>query len=102
MLLNIKKVDMQLCMELVVEHNCAIRIIDHVPKLMKTCFPDSKIAAGLNCARTRTTNILHSMKEEVQQKFKSHLKTQNFSVIADEATAISVNKCLAILTRYVK
>ena len=40
------------------EHNLPIATADHVEKLFKAMFPDSKIAKKYSCSQTKTTHIL--------------------------------------------
>ena len=45
----------------IAEHNIAIRISEHLPKLFRDMFPDSEIAKRLISARTKTTAIINKI-----------------------------------------
>ncbi|KAJ8910916.1 hypothetical protein NQ315_014250 [Exocentrus adspersus] len=119
---SIKEAEYKLVMGLVVEHNCPMLIIDHIPKLIQSCLTDSGIAKNINCARTKCTQMIHMIKNEAEldiiENFtpnifdqlkacifssgiiSENLKSNKFSVIIDETTDISSKKCLAILARF--
>jgi len=39
----------------IAKHNIPFPAADHLPELLKRCFPDSKIVQGINMKRTKTT-----------------------------------------------
>lgn len=51
---DVRRTEYKLNRRLIVEHNCAIKIMNHVSNLMKNCFPDSRIAAFFKCKRTKS------------------------------------------------
>jgi hypothetical protein len=54
----------------IAEHNLPFCASDHLPELITKIYPDSKIAAQLNCGRTKCTNIIKNVTGEVE---KDHL-----------------------------
>lgn len=42
-------------MQFVAEHNLSFRTGDHFTKLVKAMFPDSEVAKGFQCSRTKTS-----------------------------------------------
>jgi hypothetical protein len=54
----------------IAEHNLPFCASDHSPELITKICPDSKIAAQLNCGRTKCTNIIKNVTGEVE---KDHL-----------------------------
>ncbi|CAG9840762.1 unnamed protein product [Diabrotica balteata] len=99
-LTSVKKAEYKLVMGLVVEHNSPMLVMDHVPKLLASTVPDSKIIKSLACGRTKTTNMIHMLKREAESVLITKLQGTKFSIIIDETTDISTRKCLAILVRY--
>ncbi|XP_072398863.1 zinc finger protein 862-like [Diabrotica undecimpunctata] len=97
---SVKKAEYKLVMGLVVEHNSPMLLMDHVPKLLASTVPDSKIIKSLACGRTKTTNMIHMLKREAESVLIAKLQVTKFSIIIDETTDISTRKCLAILVRY--
>ncbi|KYN50523.1 hypothetical protein ALC57_00163, partial [Trachymyrmex cornetzi] len=83
------------------EHNLPFRILEHLPKLIQSICPDSKIVKEIKCSRTKGTRIL---KENVApysiKEICNILKTTKFSLIIDETTDTSITKSLAIVVRY--
>ncbi|VEN54244.1 unnamed protein product [Callosobruchus maculatus] len=87
-------------MGVIVEHNSPMLLMDHLPKLLASSLPDSQIAKNINCARTKTTQIIHMLKNYAESSVVEKLRNQFFSIIIDETTDISSKKCLAILVRF--
>lgn len=54
---GVRKTDIKLS-AFVVEHNIPFRVADHFAELMRSCFPDSKIAGKLRLKRTKCTVIV--------------------------------------------
>lgn len=76
--------------------------MDHLPQLCASAFPDSKIAKGLACARTKTTAVINNIiGDENFRGICENLRTKKFSIIIDESTDISTQKHLCIVVRYV-
>ncbi|XP_018570645.1 uncharacterized protein LOC108910509 [Anoplophora glabripennis] len=98
---SIKEAEYKLIMGLVVEHNCPMLIMDHIPRLLHSCLTDSGIVKNINCARTKCTQMIHMLKNEAELDITENLKTNKFSIIIDETTDISSKKCLAVLARFI-
>nr|CAI5858476.1 unnamed protein product [Callosobruchus analis] len=96
----IKSAEYKLTMGVIVEHNSPMLLMDHLPKLLASSLPDSQIAKNINCARTKTTQIIHMLKNYAESSVVEKLRNQFFSIIIDETTDISSKKCLAILVRF--
>ncbi|XP_008182864.1 uncharacterized protein LOC103309369 [Acyrthosiphon pisum] len=82
------------------EHNVAFLAADHLPGLLKDCFPDSEIAKGISTKRTKTTAIIknvigNSAKEELTES----LKNNKFSILTDESTDIGTVKTSCVVVR---
>lgn len=88
------------CLALFVYEHCAIMAIDHLSELCKHCFGESK-CGDIKLHRTKCTNIIknvlapHFIKEIV-----TDLGDQEYSLLLDESTDISVVKLLGISIRY--
>lgn len=66
----------------VAEHNLPLRTLDHLPKLISSICPDSKIAKNLQCGRKKGTNIcLQSTGPFQFKQIVSALKRCYFSLI---------------------
>ncbi|KAJ8980514.1 hypothetical protein NQ317_007934 [Molorchus minor] len=84
----------------VVEHNLPMKLMDHVPDLLRAVCPDSKIAKSLKSARTKTTNIiknvmgLYSFRAIIEV-----LKNNKFSLIIDETTDRATIKHMCLVVR---
>ena len=80
----------------IAEHNVPFTLADHFTKLCKKMFPDSEIAKGYSCGRTKTTQIIStSLHDDVVMK----CKTQPFTILCDESNDQGDNKCFVILVR---
>jgi hypothetical protein len=86
----------------IAEHNLPFRASDHLPELITKICPDSKIAAQLNCGRTKCTNIIKNVTGEVE---KDHLlvkmRKSKFSLIIDESTDRGCTKHLCLVARII-
>ncbi|KAJ8954327.1 hypothetical protein NQ314_007131 [Rhamnusium bicolor] len=77
--------------------------MDHLPQIIASACPDSKIASKLKIKRKKATQLIKiligpSNKDELILD----LKENYFSIILDETTDISTSKCLAVIARYYK
>lgn len=83
------------------EHNIALRTADHLSKIVKRAFPDSKIAQTISFNRTKTTNILNNvLTPHYEHLLAEHLRRNKFSIIIDESTSIAAVKHLCICVRF--
>lgn len=79
------------------EHNISLNSADHLNNLIKSCFPDSKIAQGMSLGRYKATQISKNVIGACAEKeIVSLLKSTKFSLIIDESTDISSVKTLCI------
>ncbi|CAK1583027.1 unnamed protein product [Parnassius mnemosyne] len=84
-----------------VEHNLAFKTADHLTELLKSIFPDSKIAQQISLKRTKATAIATAVIGETEKEVMvSKLKQNKFSVICDESTDISTQKASCIVVRF--
>ncbi|CAH0551119.1 unnamed protein product [Brassicogethes aeneus] len=87
----------------VAEHDISFKTMDHLPKFIKSICPDSEIAAGITCNRTKTTKLINEcIGPYAKKQIVADLNEHFYSVIIDETTDISTKKCLAVLVRYFK
>lgn len=85
------------------EHNLPFAIMDHLPKLIQAVCPDSKVAAGLKCAKTKTHQIVENIVGKISsQDLCLDLRQSKFSLIIDESTDLSTIKHLCLVVRYFK
>lgn len=62
-----RKAEYQLIMELIIEHNCSFLLMDHLPKRISACLPDSKIAKKVQCGRTKFNKMVHMLHNEAKE-----------------------------------
>ncbi|XP_072384804.1 zinc finger BED domain-containing protein 5-like [Diabrotica undecimpunctata] len=98
---EIKEAEIRLA-AFIAEHNLPFTAMEHLPNLIKKICPDSKIAEGLACSRTKTSAIVKNVLG--RQSFQStcqELRRMKFSLIVDESTDRSTIKHLCLVVRYV-
>ena len=72
------------------EHHLPFLLADHCTKLFSFMFPDSVIARGFKCSRTKATAILKVIAQDVRhQNVDTLLDSKFFSLQVDETTDIS-------------
>ncbi|EFA13157.1 Zinc finger protein 862-like Protein [Tribolium castaneum] len=77
--------------------------MDSLPSLCKDIFPDSKICKEIKMKRNKTTNIVvNTIAPFFKNEIISDVKTNNFTLIIDEITDVSIKKSLIVLVRYFK
>ncbi|CAH1114758.1 unnamed protein product [Psylliodes chrysocephalus] len=83
------------------EHNISFNSAEHLTSLIKSCFPDSKIAQGMSLGRTKAAQI---SKNEIgacaEEEIITYLKCNKFRLIIDESTDISSVKTMCICVRF--
>jgi phage-related protein len=84
----------------IARHNVAIDIMDEMPEILKTCFPD--VAKNVTCFRTKTAHLVNNVIGEVGfEDLCEFIKKQKFSIIFDEKKAdMSNKKNLVIVVRH--
>lgn len=76
------------------------RVADHFTKLVPMMFPDSKIAEGFSCSRTKTSAMVREVYgPHYDATLVDMLKTTIFSLMVDETTDRNTDKQLVILAR---
>ena len=83
-----------------VEHHVPFAQADHLVKVLKEIFPDSKIAQNIKMGKTKTSYIVNEIAREEKFELAKILQSQKFSVIIDETTDISISQILGIVVRY--
>ncbi|XP_068990425.1 zinc finger BED domain-containing protein 5-like [Neodiprion pinetum] len=84
-----------------VEHNIALNTADHLTKLIKAISPDSEVAKGISCSRTKCTKIVQNVTGYSQfEQIVQCLQTTKFSLLVDESTDVSATKHLALVVRF--
>lgn len=80
--------------------HCSIMAVDHLSELCKHRFGDSK-SGYLRIHRTKCTNIIKNiLAPHFVQEIVSDLGVQEYSLLLDESTDISVSKMLGVSIRY--
>lgn len=83
------------------EHHLAINVADHCSQLFSTLFPDSMIAKGFKCGRTKATAIVKVIAQEFMEDVLLRLQeSQFFSIHTDETTDITVQQQCGIMLRF--
>ncbi|XP_043270743.1 uncharacterized protein [Venturia canescens] len=86
---------------LIAEHNLPFKFLEHLTKLLPALCPDSEIAKKVSCSRTKGRRlIVDVLGPERLEEAAFKLRTAKFSLIIDETTDISTNKCLVMVARY--
>nr|XP_017009975.2 uncharacterized protein LOC108066104 [Drosophila takahashii] len=83
-----------------VMHNLPFLLMDYLPDLLRVCCPDSKIAKGVKCGRTKATDISKELAKKAMQRIVSALQETKFSLIVDETTDVANKKALVLVVRY--
>ncbi|GFN83339.1 connexin 27.5 [Plakobranchus ocellatus] len=65
------------------EHNLPLSAMDHLTGLLKNIFPDSKIAQGIKCGRSKATELVKTVAAERTEKLVKKMKSQPFSISTD-------------------
>lgn len=99
--IDVKKAEIKMS-SFFAEHNVAFHTADHLIPLLKECFPDSKIAKGMQLKRQKCVQIVKNVigKEE-RDEIIDVIRKNNFSILVDESTDISDKKSLCLLVRFV-
>jgi hypothetical protein len=85
------------------EHNLPFLLMDHLPLLSASAFPDSHIAKKLKIKRKKSTQLtIGVLGPAAKLEVVKFIRENPFSLIVDESTDISLKKCFAILVRYFK
>ena len=60
--------------DFLVEHNIALNASDHAGQLFRSMFPDSKIAKEYASARTKTSNVMHTLADHDAKSLAGNVK----------------------------
>lgn len=83
------------------EHNIAFNAADHLGKVLKECFPDSKILKETYISRKETAKIIYKgVGPGHKAELAAKLKSSKFSVMTDESTDISTTKASCVVVRF--
>ena len=67
-----------------VKHNVPVAFAEHLSPLFMEMFPDSEIAKGYDCGKTKTTCILNrALKPHCLSELIEHMKSRPFSISSD-------------------
>ena len=84
----------------IAEHNLPFLIADHLNKLCKKMFPDSKIAQKFSCGRTKASQIVkRAIAPCINKRVVEICQSQPFSLSIDESNDKNAEKNLVILLR---
>lgn len=85
----------------VAAHNMPFSSMDHLVEVLSDCFPDSKIANGINLKRTKVTGVVNNVIGfHEKSRMATILQTTKFSILTDESTDISTVKTACVIVRY--
>ena len=85
----------------VAEHNLPFFAADHFTKLCKVMFPDSKIAQGFACCRTKTTAIVkYALAPVLNNEVIQFCCTSPFTLLCDGGNDQTDRKYFGIMVRY--
>ena len=83
------------------EHNLSFSIGDHFTKLCKKMFPDSNIAEGFSCGRTKTKAIVkYALTPALNEKIIEACISLPFSILCDGGNDQDIRKFFAFMVRY--
>ena len=85
----------------IAEHNLLFLAADHFNKLCKAMFPDSKIAQGFACCRTKTVAIVkHALAPVFNSEVVQSCRTSPFTLLCDGGNDQTDQKYFGIMVRY--
>ena len=83
------------------EHDLSSNLCEEVASLFRSMFPDSAIAGGFQCGRTKNTYLTtEGLSRSIHAELVNELQTTKFSVLIDESNKKHGTKYLHILVRY--
>ena len=86
---------------MVAEHDISFMISDHVSKNLSKMFPDSAIAAGFKCCRTKTKYVIcEGIALNLHEKLLESVQKVPFSIMIDESNKLYGSKFLCIMIRF--
>jgi len=85
----------------VTEHNLALSVLDHLPKLIPSVCSDSEVGKKVKLGRRKGTKICkHVMRRESLYNLRKKLEHCKFSLIIDESTDVATVKSLVMVVRF--
>lgn len=82
------------------QHNLPLAVADHLSPLVSNIFPDSKIAKGYACARTKTTNVLNgAMAPFCKKELITAMKKNPFSLAIDASSDTGLKKLFPLTVK---
>lgn len=97
---DIKVSELKLAM-FVAEHNISFQAMDHLTEVLRSAFPDSKIATQFACKHTKVRSLIKNvLAKHLRADLVAKLKLNRFSIIIDETTDVATQKQLAIVVRF--
>lgn len=98
---NLKTKEAEVMEALYVAVHTSIRSAEHLVRLQKNIFSDSKAAVSMTLGRTKCGAIIRSvLAPHFQQLLAKDVANNYYSLIIDESTDISIHKYLGIVIRY--
>lgn len=86
---------------MVAEHDISFLISDHMSKNVSKMFPDSSIAAGFRCCRTKTKYVIcEGIASDLQEKLLQRVQNAPYSIMIDESNKLYGSKFLCILIKF--
>ena len=85
----------------IAEHNLPFLLMDHLSELLSSVCPDSRIAANVQCKRTKTTCIIKNVLGPLfHNDVATSLQQNPYSLLVDESTDVASMKQLCVVVRY--
>ncbi|XP_021346237.1 uncharacterized protein LOC110445779 [Mizuhopecten yessoensis] len=79
---NVTRAELKMC-ELIANQNMSLSVADTLPRVFRTMFPDSKIAADMKCARNKTTVLIKEIATLQQGSLAERMKMRPFTISTD-------------------
>ena len=86
--------------EFLAEHNLTFATADHLGRLLKSTFPDSKIAKAYSCGKTKASCILNrAIAPDLQSILIEQIKTSCYSIAIDGSNDQGLQKMNPVTVR---
>ncbi|EFA12574.1 hypothetical protein TcasGA2_TC004203 [Tribolium castaneum] len=81
--------------------HCSIRSIDHLSEVIKTIFPENKIAERIKLHLTKCSMIIkHVIEKTLRSEIVKRIGNSYYSLIINESTDVSTIKYMCLCVRY--
>ena len=88
--------------QFIAEHNLPFSVGDHLTKLVKKAFPDSKIAERFQCGHTKTAAIINkALAQHYMEAIIPTARDGPITIMMDESNKRSDDKACAILVKMI-